>query len=118
IKLVRLSVYIGCAVGFIEQTLSLSQKYLRYGTVVHLDIENTVIIELPSVTVCLPGTYTKAFIAEKYPEAFPSEDANSEKYTSRSQYDQFNMIALKRIYSSTLEQVMSESITDDGIVKC
>lgn len=73
--IVKLVVIAICSVALVYETSELASLYYRYPTVVNVKLEKEMIIELPSMTICLPSLLTRSALMDRYGKQISAEMA-------------------------------------------
>ncbi|KAI2810834.1 hypothetical protein BLOT_002000 [Blomia tropicalis] len=113
----------GIFAGFLYQATDICTHYFSYRTVVYTNTEQDSLVDLPSITFCLPTYFTKRTIEDLYEPYIKRNVDESAAFKNRSMldaitpviYETFQKQAFKDL---TAAEILDRSISDDGIIEC
>jgi hypothetical protein len=121
-SILKLIVIAISSVALVYETSELTTLYYKYPTVVNVKLEKEMIIELPSMTICVSMFSTKSGLMVKYRKQIEREIAaisESENKTielnASKIFEKYSDLALKQIKIGNLFDM---SITESNFISC
>ncbi|KPM03146.1 amiloride-sensitive cation channel 5-like protein [Sarcoptes scabiei] len=109
--------------GFLYQATDICAHYFSYRTVVYTNTEQDSLVDLPSITFCLPTYFTKQSVEELYAPYIKRNLEEMAAFKNQSMldaikpviYETFQKQAFKDLSAS---EILERSISNDGVIEC
>lgn len=121
---VKFIVILISSVALVYETLELTTLYYKYPTVVNVKLEKEMVIELPSMTICVSMLFTKTALMEKYGKQIKAEmesigwtdtQNNTLDLNGSKIFEKYSELALKQI---KIEGLFGMSAKESDFISC
>nr|XP_027206111.1 uncharacterized protein LOC113799642 [Dermatophagoides pteronyssinus] len=109
--------------GFLYQATDICAHYFSYRTVVYTNTEQDSLVDLPSITFCLPTYFTKQSLEQLYSPYIKRNLEEMSAFKNQSMLDAIKPVIYETFQKQAFKdlsaaQILDGSISDDGIIEC
>ncbi|OTF81080.1 amiloride-sensitive cation channel 5-like protein, partial [Euroglyphus maynei] len=109
--------------GFLYQATDICAHYFSYRTVVYTNTEQDSLVDLPSITFCLPTYFTKQSLEQLYSPYIKRNLEEMSAFKNQSMLDAIKPVIYETFQKQAFKdlsaaQILDRSISDDGIIEC